>query len=61
MFRPIWPSSEQADKHTREETTKIKKENREKTQMETCRVTTWKKGRKKSSEAESFEHMKIKI
>jgi cell division protein FtsB len=29
---------EQADKHTRKETTKITKENRENTQMETCRV-----------------------
>jgi hypothetical protein len=29
---------EQADKNTRKETTKITKENREKTQMETCRA-----------------------
>jgi hypothetical protein len=44
--------TEQADKHTRKETTKITKENMQS-------VITWKKG-KKSSEAESFKHMKIK-
>jgi hypothetical protein len=35
--------TEQADKHTRKETTKITKENREKAQMETCRVLSLQK------------------
>jgi hypothetical protein len=51
----------QADKHTRRETTKVTKENSTgKTQMESIRVWPREK-RQKSSEAESFRHMKIKI
>jgi hypothetical protein len=41
MFRPTWPSSrtEQADKHTCKETTKITKEHREKTQVKHTHIT----------------------
>jgi hypothetical protein len=54
--------TEQADKHTRKETTtKTTKENRGKnTNGNMQSVNTWGKKEKKSNEAESLKHMKIK-
>jgi hypothetical protein len=55
---------QQADKHTRKETTKITKENSTGTKHKWKHAESdhvKKQQKKKSSEAESFKHMKINI
>jgi hypothetical protein len=59
--RVVSTKKEQADKHTRKERTKVTKENREKHKWKHAECDHVKgRQKQKSSEAESFKHMKIK-